>query len=148
MHPTKRASLTVAILLTCVHFATAAQQTANWLGGNGNWTDPTKWSGGVVPNNGADTYNLNIDNGNAVASTVNLFSATNETYTVDSLTLDSADRFNVQYTASLEGATGTVSKDVSRHVVVTFNGTTSPALQIGSLLCVLHLDTHSVDSCH
>src|SRR5437868_853720 len=54
---------------------------------------------------------------------------------------------DVQYTVSLQGATGSVSKDVTRHVVVTFNGTTSPALQIGSLHCVLHLDTHSVDSC-
>src|SRR2546423_3539038 len=54
---------------------------------------------------------------------------------------------DVQYTASLQGATGSVSKEVSRHVVVTFNGTTSPALQIGSLHCVLHLDTHSVDGC-
>ncbi|HKN57357.1 MAG TPA: hypothetical protein VJV97_00795 [Gemmatimonadaceae bacterium] len=54
---------------------------------------------------------------------------------------------DVQYTASLQGATGSVSKDVTRHVVVTFNGTTSPALQIGLLHCVLHLDTHSVDSC-
>ena|SRR2546423_7594807 len=54
---------------------------------------------------------------------------------------------DVQYTASLQGATGSVSKEVTRHVVVTFNGTTSPALQIGLLHCVLHLDTHSVDSC-
>jgi len=54
---------------------------------------------------------------------------------------------DVQYTASLQGATGTASKDVTRHVVVTFDGTASPALQIGSLHCVLHLDTHSVDSC-
>jgi len=54
---------------------------------------------------------------------------------------------DVQYTASLQGATGAVSKDVTRHVVVTFNGTTSPALQIGLLHCLLHLDTHSVDSC-
>ena len=54
---------------------------------------------------------------------------------------------DVQYTVSLQGATGSVSKDVTRHVVVTFNGTTSPALQIGLLHCVLHLDTHSVDSC-
>lgn len=54
---------------------------------------------------------------------------------------------DVHYTASLQGATGTVSKDVTRHVVVTFDGTNGPALQIGSLHCVLHLDTHSVDSC-
>jgi hypothetical protein len=54
---------------------------------------------------------------------------------------------DVQYTASLAAAAGTVSKDVTGHVVVTFDGTNAPALQIGSLHCVLHLDTHSVDSC-
>lgn len=53
----------------------------------------------------------------------------------------------VNYTASLQGATGSVSKDVTRQVTVTFNGTSAPLLQIGSLHCVLHLDTHSVDSC-
>lgn len=59
-----------------------------------------------------------------------------------SITLD------VDYTASLEAATGSVSRAVSRHVVVTFNGTTAAALQVGSMSCVLHLDTKSVDSCH
>lgn len=54
---------------------------------------------------------------------------------------------DVQYTASLQGATGSVSKDVTRHIVVTFNGSNSAALQIGSMQCVLRLDTHSVDSC-
>jgi hypothetical protein len=54
---------------------------------------------------------------------------------------------DVQYTAALQAATGAVTKEVTRHVVVTFNGTDTPALQIGSLHCVLHLDTHSVDSC-
>ena len=53
----------------------------------------------------------------------------------------------VHYTASLQGATGSVSKDVTRQVTVTFNGTNSPTLQIGLLHCMLHLDTHSVDSC-
>ena len=54
---------------------------------------------------------------------------------------------DVQYTASLQGATGSVSKEVTRHIAVTFDGTNSPALQIGSMHCLLHLDTHSVDSC-
>jgi hypothetical protein len=53
----------------------------------------------------------------------------------------------VDYTASLQSATGVVTKEVKRSVLVTFNGTTSPSLQIGTLSCVLHLDTHSVDSC-
>src|SRR5687767_11664628 len=52
----------------------AAEQNATWLGGTGNWTDPTKWSTGVVPNNNApaDTFSVNIDNGNATASAVRL----------------------------------------------------------------------------
>lgn len=54
---------------------------------------------------------------------------------------------DVDYTASLQGATGSVSKEVTRHVAVTFDGTNAPALQIGSLHCVVHLDIHSVDSC-
>ena len=51
------------------------------------------------------------------------------------------------YTASLQGATGTASKQVTRRVVVTFDGTVTPQLKVGTLTCVLHLDTHSVDGC-
>ena len=53
----------------------------------------------------------------------------------------------VDYTASLVGAGGTASKEVSTTVSVTFDGTNTPALQIGTLHCLLHLDTHAVDSC-
>ena len=53
----------------------------------------------------------------------------------------------VQYTASLVGAGGTASKQVNTTVTVTFDGTNTPALQVGSLHCLLHLDTHAVDSC-
>jgi hypothetical protein len=53
----------------------------------------------------------------------------------------------VDYTASIEGMTATVSKEVTRTVTVTFNGTLTPTLQIGTLTCQLHLDTHTVDSC-
>jgi hypothetical protein len=53
----------------------------------------------------------------------------------------------VQYTASLVGAGGTASKQVNTTVTVTFDGTNTPGLQIGSLHCLLHLDTHTVDSC-
>ena len=61
--------------------------------------------------------------------------------------LSGSIKLDVQYTASLQGAGGTVSKQVNTSVTVTFDGTNTPALQIGSLHCVLHLDTHSVDSC-
>jgi hypothetical protein len=51
------------------------------------------------------------------------------------------------YMASLQSATGATSKAVTRRVVVTFDGTVTPKLQIGALICTLHLDTHSVDGC-
>jgi hypothetical protein len=51
----------------------AAQQTATWLGGNGDWSDATKWSGGIVPNKIAGTTDaVNIDGGNAAPSEVRL----------------------------------------------------------------------------
>jgi hypothetical protein len=71
----------------------AAQQTTTWLGGNGYWSDATKWSGGVVPNNTADTtYAVNIDGGNSVNSAVgtgNLISHVDAA--VNELTIDSGD---------------------------------------------------------
>lgn len=51
------------------------------------------------------------------------------------------------YTATLQTATGSTSKQVTRRVVVTFDGTVTPKLQIGALICTLHLDTHKVDGC-
>ena len=36
--------------------------TAQWVGGNGNWSDASHWDIGVVPNNGGgNTYNVIID---------------------------------------------------------------------------------------
>jgi hypothetical protein len=61
--------------------------------------------------------------------------------------LSGSIKLDVQYTASLQGAGGNASKEVNTSVTVTFDGTNSPALQIGNLHCLLHLDTHSVDSC-
>lgn len=51
------------------------------------------------------------------------------------------------YTASLQSTTGAASKQVTRRVVVTFDGTVTPKLQIGTFTCTLHLDTHTVDGC-
>jgi len=53
----------------------------------------------------------------------------------------------VNYTASLQGVTASVSKEVQRTIVVTFNGTQTATLQIGTLTCQLHLDTATVNSC-
>lgn len=54
---------------------------------------------------------------------------------------------DVQYTASLQSAGGTASKQVNTTVTATFDGTNTPALQIGSLRCVLDLTARSVSSC-
>src|SRR4051794_26704585 len=66
----------------------AAQQNTNWLGGSGNWSDATKWSTSVVPNNNAsDTFNVNIDNGNPTASNVTLGGVGFPSYTVGAVTI-------------------------------------------------------------
>ena len=82
----------------------AAQQPATWLGGSGNWTDATKWSGGVVPNNNAtDTYNVNIDGGNPVSSSATLRgSVVPPTYTIDSLAIDSGDSLTLNLDVNLQ----------------------------------------------
>lgn len=61
--------------------------------------------------------------------------------------LSGSIKLDVQYTASLQGAAGNASKQVNTSVTVTFDGTNTPALQLGALHCLLHLDTHGVDSC-
>lgn len=41
----------------------------------------------------------------------------------------------------------TETKTVSQRAVVTYNGTKDVPIQLGVLLCTLHLDTHKVDGC-
>jgi len=49
-----RPALSVAVLV-CVATAPAeAQREATWQGGNGDWTDVSKWDTGFFPNNGND----------------------------------------------------------------------------------------------
>jgi hypothetical protein len=39
-----------------------ASVTAHWIGGSGNWSDPSNWDIGVVPNNsGGTTYAAIVD---------------------------------------------------------------------------------------
>src|SRR4051794_9338686 len=66
--------------------ARAVNVTDTWLtAATGNWTDPTKWSAGVVPNNGADTYSVVIG-ATGAAYTVSL----NTNDTVNDFTLNAA----------------------------------------------------------
>jgi autotransporter-associated beta strand protein len=63
----------------------AAAQTAIWLGGVGNWNDPTHWSIGVIPNDPA--LSVAIDGGNPTTSIVTL----NISPSIASLTVDTGD---------------------------------------------------------
>jgi hypothetical protein len=82
------------LILWCIVLcgtAAAAEFDVSWNGGAGNWSDPTKWDGGVVPNNGAgNTFNVSIDGGNSVNSAVTLDIAA----TVSKLTIDSGDQLS------------------------------------------------------
>src|SRR5262249_35155321 len=62
-------------------------ESAQWIGGDGSWTDPTRWSTGTVPNNTASTvYAVSIDNGNSTNSQVNVGVYEQQvTFTVNSL---------------------------------------------------------------
>ena len=53
--------LLVAVGATFTQAARADVINTSWLGGNGSWNDPTKWSGGVVPNNSAEhQFNVSL----------------------------------------------------------------------------------------
>ncbi len=72
----------------------AAQVDANWIGAaSGSYNTGSNWSGGVVPNNSTDTYNVKIDNGNTGQATTVTLNTINPT--VDNLTIDSLDTFIV-----------------------------------------------------
>jgi hypothetical protein len=53
----------------------------------------------------------------------------------------------VDYTVVSSG-TQLETNTVYRRLVVTFNGTANVPLSLGDYNCVLHLDTHKVDSCN
>jgi autotransporter-associated beta strand protein len=83
-----RRAITLAAAAALAGLATArraAAQTDIWLGGVGNWNDPTQWSIGIVPNDPA--LSVAIDNGNAALSVVTL----DISPTIASLTIDSGD---------------------------------------------------------
>lgn len=90
----------VWLLLSCgVTPIARGAEVANWIGGEGLWSDAAKWSGGVVPaNNGGRTYTVNIDNGNAAASNVTLRggAGSGNSIGVDALTIDGGDALAVE----------------------------------------------------
>lgn len=66
-----------------------AQIVAHWIGGSGNWSDPSHGDIGIVPNNGGDTaYAVFID---IAASDVTV--TVNQVATVSALTTTEVLRF-------------------------------------------------------
>lgn len=91
--------LLVALLLIGFSDSARAQVPVNWLQAvDGNWFDATKWSGGVVPNNGGGTtYEVTLD-----------ADATNYTITIDNdVTLDLLDLAEPEVTIRHESGTVT-----------------------------------------
>ena len=80
--------LAVALALAPVHLN--ATTVATWIGGNGDYTDATNWdTSPLIPNNGADSFNVVID-GNVTVTLDGVNSIT-----VDSLDLGERTRFFV-----------------------------------------------------
>jgi hypothetical protein len=90
----------IAVLLaTCLLPFLARAQSTIWLGGAGNWSDPSKWSAGVP----GSTSNVFIDNGNGKVSpaTMDIQGQANN------LTIDSDDSlsFNNGTNLTINGST-------------------------------------------
>ena len=79
----------------------ASASTATWLGGTGNWTDATKWSTGVVPD---ETTDVVIDGNEQSTSKVTLASYTG-TYSAWSVLIDSDDSLVVKRSQSTSQST-------------------------------------------
>lgn len=66
---TRTALLLFATSASVASLARADVINATWLGGAGSWNDPTKWSGGVVPNNnGTTTFRVVVPTGSVTTS--------------------------------------------------------------------------------
>src|SRR5262245_12557285 len=82
------AVLGAAVLASCALDASATVNVpATWLSAlSGSWGDTSKWSAGVVPNNGADSYSVTVG-ATGPAYTVSLNGT--GTTTINNLTLNS-----------------------------------------------------------
>lgn len=106
-----RRGLFFALALSGVVRGTASADVVvtSWLGGAGSWNVASNWSGGVVPNNASGTtFDVRIDGGQTVSSTVMLRST--PPVTIDALSIDSGDTLQMTNVASLT-VTGSVLLD-------------------------------------
>jgi hypothetical protein len=99
--------------------ATAAQVDATWVGGIGNWNTPGNWDIGIVPNNGVggNTYNVFIDGGKILNSSVNL----DINATIDNLTIDAGDSLVINNGKSLTLASGVGAGTITNSGTIAIN---------------------------
>ncbi len=102
----------LCVLLLAASQIHAALIDARWIGGTGNWNSGPNWSNGVAPNNGADTFNVLIDDGSPTASVV----TQNMTATIDNLTVDCNDTLSIANTITLTINAGVINNAGSINV--------------------------------
>jgi len=101
-----------------------------WMGGNSNWSDLTRWSGGSVPANDSSIH-VKIDNSNASASAVTL----DQNATIGDLTLDSGDSLTINSakTLTLSGpGISTFSGSINNAGTISVKTTTARFLASGT----------------
>jgi len=118
--------LRIAVLLaSCLFPALARAQSDIWLGGAGNWSDPSKWSAGVP----AASSNVFIDHGKAGASPV----ALDINGLATNLTVDSDDSLSLNNGVSLSiGATGGGTITNGGHLNINSTGTQTSLIVVNA----------------
>jgi uncharacterized repeat protein (TIGR01451 family) len=91
-----------ALLYVLALPATLEAASISWIAGDGNWNDPNKWVGGVVPGPADDVFiNANY--------TVPYIVTFNTTATVNSITLGAGNAGGIEQTLRIEGGTLTIA---------------------------------------
>ena len=93
-------AFTVSLLAIPLFFSSQAiaQDDATWVGGTGNWSTSTNWNPAVVPNNGGNSFNVLIDNGDTNTDSI---VSLDIVAAIDSLTVDLNDLLQILNTQSL-----------------------------------------------
>src|SRR5260370_19785080 len=124
--PSRWGLLLMAVLLAVSGFPTGAfAQNDDWLGGTGNWSNPSKWSAGVP----TASSNVFIDHGKAGASPVVLDISGLAT----NLTVDSDDSLSLDNGVSLSiGATGGGTITNGGHLNINSTGTQTSLIVVNA----------------
>src|SRR4051794_32735373 len=116
-HSIRRRAALIFSTLALASPALANVFDTTWLGGAGSWNDPTKWSGGVVPDNsGTTTFRAFVPSG-TITTPVGA-----ATISLDSLVLDTGA------SVRLGSLSTTAGSQVNGTLTIVSNYTTGAAL--------------------